>query len=351
MSLTKISSIPTWFDPHLFNPDDAGPIGVATARESVTLTEILVDGRILRFGEETDPVRILKHREIRLELPEVHAAGIVKLKTIEFETRNKELLGKTIVLAYRPLACDWFGTAKVKSVNRASTSERTKIVADALRAVLSSEKNRVSDYMLESQLWEILAAKPQDLFGHEDRYYARLHGYDQVDTTILSGDEDFSDLPSQYKDRHPNRRPARELEIAYGLVTDFDSSKALLQSSELLQESIGLLDGSTLSDVNKEEIHTPRTVVPGKGKIPVGETAFALAKKAWHASMIKALAGPDKSEKQKLQNSHHLVREFGEVAVLAKWIFEDTMINLVKRFKEPGLFVDREKMPKKRKDY
>lgn len=337
MSLQILSQINAWRHPHLYDEDAAVPIGSELARTRPTLTEIVPGGGVLRYGAEVGDIQVWRDRPIRLELPEANASGIVAIQTIEIETKNKCLLGKTIVLAYRPISCDWFGTAKVKSVNRTSRKERTSFIGNALRE--AAKPATLSGFMSEVQIWRMIDGLPQDPFGHEDRYYARFHGYDQLDTIGIETDWSTTDLPSQYQNGQPNRSPHREPLIAYGVVSDLDQCLSFLEKSDLLQEVIGQIDGASM----KDHQHSPSIHIPGGGRVPVNGDTAALARNAWRAAMIKSLAGPDDEQKRKLQRFDKWTKEFGDVAVVAKWIYEDTMVNLTKRLKGERIHVNREK--------
>ena len=113
--------------------------------------------------------------------------------------------------------------------------------------------------------------------------------------------------------------------VAYGVCADFERCREVLRGSLLLSGALVRVTGEG----------SPVVPIPGLGHAPQPADAdtASLARRLWETAIAKAVAGPDSRERQKLRANEDLVTEHGQVALVAKWIFEQSLINVYKRNK------------------
>jgi hypothetical protein len=315
------------------DPDSAGPVGSQPARSAISLTKTFLDNNgLVNFGEEIADVWVWRDRPLEIRLSDGLPGEALYLNTLELETHNKKLLGKTAVVAFRPYSVDWFGFSRFRTVNRVGIVQRNRLVAKALQPLY---ENRTTDFSITAQersaatlVWRVLSDYPQDLFGNENFYYARFYGYDRTDGLALhEKSAENQDRPtSLHVGTNANRCVPNYLEssfeLSFGVCDNLEACRNALRNSEYLMKKLDSVKGMG---------NGPRIIAHDGTPIPTTATTYDLAEAVWEAAIVMALAGPGVGERTQFEKHQDLVARHGAVAVLASWIFQDSMRDLHKR--------------------
>ncbi len=323
MGAVDLRNIPFWTDT-VADPDASVPIGAADLTEEVSLTEIVIRAssegayrQVVDFGCEKGGFELWKNRPLEVRNAGTASQDAIRLTTLELsvknETETKWVNGATAVVAYTPYSLDWFGWSPFKGVPHRSRPERIQRFLDKLGAV-KSEGNR------QAAAWAALRTMETDLFGTEDRYYARFRELERTDYIGNPGEKDDhreKQLDSATGDKAA-RKPRGDKErpkVHLAICKDFDGCRKLLRESDLLADTL-------------EEVRAGNRIVSSKWDDRLSTVAQALSRELMAASICQALAGPSEKQRRRLEGYPALVQQHGSVAVLASWLFEDALIRL-----------------------
>lgn len=307
MGITRLSRIPVWHD-SAADPDAAVPIGGVNAVDVVTLTKVFItDQMAIEFGDEQAGFQLWRTRPLEVRTDDTPIRKAVRLSTIEISTGDRKRRGHTAVMGYRPTSFDWFGWSRFKLVSKSSPKRHLEALLEAASG---------APFSPEAALWAALSAMTNDPFGNEDRLYARFRQLERTDSLPdPAGYYDESDRQSVLGTKA--NRAVRDPEITLGICEDFDACRDLLRASEVVQNAL---------EAAKDGHGTHHDGTP----LDLSKTAVSLARELMEAAIVQALSGPGTRSLAPLQRDKAAAK-FGTVAILATWLFEDSVRNLHKR--------------------